>query len=104
MAEAKKEAADQGVLERLAVRGDEAIRRLRDEAHAADALQRLSEARDRAGKVQRGVLHQLNVAPLDEVESLRADLDRVEKRLAKLEKLAARPPARARAHEEEPAG
>lgn len=104
MAEAKKEAVDQGVLERLAVRGDEAIRKLREEAHAADALHRLSDARDRAGKVQRGVLHQLNVAPLDEVEALRAELDRVEKRLAKLEKLAARPPGKARAHDpEEPA-
>ncbi len=105
MPEAKKEAVDQGVLERLAVRGDEAIRRLREEAHAAEALERLTEARGRAGKVQRGVLHQLNVAPLDEVEALRAELDRVEKRLAKLEKLAARPPTKARSHDAEgPAG
>ncbi|MCL4288703.1 MAG: hypothetical protein KJ051_00365 [Thermoleophilia bacterium] len=105
MPEAKKEAVDQGVLERLAVKGDEAIRRLREEAHAAEALERLTEARGRAGKVQRGVLHQLNVAPLDEVEALRAELDRMEKRLAKLEKLVARPPAKARSHDAEgPAG
>lgn len=105
MPEAKKEAVDQGVLERLAVRGDEAIRRLRDEAHAAEALERLSEARGRAGKVQRSVLHQLNVASLEELEATRAELERVEKRLAKLEKLVARPPAKARAHDaEEPTG
>ena len=108
MTQTKKDTVDGGVLGRLAGRGEEALRRLYDEldrnARTHEALERLLEARGRLDKVQRSVLHQLNLAPADEVEKLRKEIARLERRLAKVEGVAAKPAPRRTRKTAAPAG
>jgi HAMP domain-containing protein len=76
-----------GPLERLASRGDDALRRVAEELERAS---RLPEARDRLGQIERSVLVRLNVAPADEVEELRAKVAELEQRLLRAEELLTR--------------
>jgi hypothetical protein len=86
MEETKTETPSEKTLDRLAVRGQDAIKRLSAEM---DKNPRMHEAKDRADKFGRSLLHQLNIALEDEVEELRQHVAKLEKRLAKVEKEAA---------------
>ena len=77
----KQEAA--GTLDRLAERGQDALKRISAEV---DKNPRMHEAKERIERVGRLTLQQLNIALEDEVEKLRKEVARLEKRLAKLEK------------------
>ena len=85
--ETEKQPTEPGPLGRLAGRGDEMIRRLRDEL---DRQARVSETKGRLEKVERSVLERLNIAAADEVAELRERISELEQRLAKVEELAAR--------------
>jgi len=84
MTETEQDTTGPGPLERLASRGDDALRRVVDELERAS---RFPEARDRLGQIERSVLLRLNVAPADEVEELRAKVAELEQRLTRAEEL-----------------
>jgi polyhydroxyalkanoate synthesis regulator phasin len=79
----------EGVVERLSRRGEEALAKLMDEVgrneRVTDALGRASSAKGKLDDASRRALQQVGLAPADEVESLRKQVERLEKRLAKLE-------------------
>ncbi|MFN8187777.1 MAG: hypothetical protein U0R69_11970 [Gaiellales bacterium] len=75
-------AAAPGPFERLASKGDEAVRRL---AAELDRNVRMPEARSRLEQVERSVLDRLNIAAADEVEELRTKLAELEQRLLRIE-------------------
>jgi hypothetical protein len=72
-----------GTLDRLAERGQEALKRISAEV---DRNPRMHDAKERIEKVGRITLHQLNIALEDEVAELRKQIARLDKRIAKLEK------------------
>lgn len=78
-----------GVVERLSKRGEEALGRLADELgrneRVADALGRAVSAKGRLDSASRRALGQVGLAAADELKELRAQVARLEKRLAKLE-------------------
>ena len=78
-----------GVVERLSKRGEEALGRLADEfgrnERVADALGRAASAKGRLDSASRRALGQVGLAAADELKELRAQIARLEKRLAKLE-------------------
>lgn len=82
MTETEQGTTGPGPLERLASRGDDALRRAVDELGRAS---RLPEARGRLEQIERSVLVRLNVAPADEVEELRAKVAELEQRLTRAE-------------------
>jgi hypothetical protein len=84
MPTAKKEAeaTERSTLTRLAERGEEALKRLADEL---DRNARVHDALERLERVEKSVLNRLNIASLDEVEELRKQVAKLEKRLAKAE-------------------
>jgi hypothetical protein len=84
--ETEQSATGPGPLERLASKGDDALRRVAEELERAS---RYPEARDRLGQIERSVLVRLNVAPADEVEALRAKVAELEERLVHTEELLA---------------
>lgn len=92
MPETKKQASETGVLERLAARGEETLKRLSEEI---DKSPRMHDAKDRVDKLGRTVLHGMNLALADELEELKKEVVRLEKRLAKVEKEAAGSPRKA---------
>ena len=69
-------------LTKLAERGEEALKRLNEEI---EKNARMSEARERLGRIEKSVLNRLNIASVDEAEELRKEVARLEERLAKLE-------------------
>jgi hypothetical protein len=79
----------EGVVERLSRRGEEALAKLVDEVgrneRVTDAIGRASSAKGKLDGASRRALQQVGLAPADEVESLRKQVERLEKRLAKLE-------------------
>jgi hypothetical protein len=89
MATKKKKEPEQGLVERLAERGEEAVSRLLDELNrspvVADALDKAMSAKGRVDSASRSALGQLGVAAADEIRDLRGQLERLEKRLARLE-------------------
>lgn len=87
MTETEKTPTEPGPLERLAGKGDEALRRL---AAELERSARLPEARDRLEKIERSVLQRLNVAAADDLEELRARVADLEKRLLRAEEQLAR--------------
>lgn len=95
------------VVGRLAGRGEEALARLKDEIaenpRLEEARELLGGARGRLDKAQRAALAQLNVAPRDEVGELRERVEALERRLAELERAAARPAPRRTAAKKAPA-
>jgi polyhydroxyalkanoate synthesis regulator phasin len=86
---AQKRKADPGVVTRLAAKGEETVERLADEAakHKVvnDALHRAADAKGKIEQVSRKVLHELGIAPAAEVDRLRREVARLERRLKKLE-------------------
>jgi hypothetical protein len=89
MAEGQKTTADEGMVERLSKRGEEALHRLVDELQknprVTDALGKANEAKGRLDDATRRALGQAGVAAAEELKDLRTQLEKLEKRLAKLE-------------------
>jgi hypothetical protein len=78
-----------GVVERLSKRGEEAFGRLAEELgrneRVADALGKALSAKGRLDTASRRALGQVGLAAADELKDLRAEIEKLEKRLAKLE-------------------
>ena len=102
MATEQKREEDAGVVSRLAGRGEEALTRLMDElgrnSRVTDALARAMSAKGKLDDASRAALGQIGLAAADEIKDLRGQLERLEKRLAKLE---GRPPESAASGAEE---
>lgn len=81
-----------GTLARFSKRGEETVNRLLDELgkneRLTDALARATAARGKLDDSAKRALGQVGVAPADEVKELRRQVERLEKRLAKLESAA----------------
>ena len=86
---ASKNPSDGGTLNRLAGRGEEAVTRLVDELsknpRVTDALSRVMDAKTRIDQSARGAVAQAGLAAADELKDLRKQIERLERRLAKLE-------------------
>ncbi len=89
MATRQKKTTESGVVGRLSRRGEETLGRLVDELgrneRVTDALGRAMSAKGRLDTASKRALHQVGLAPVDELEDLRKHVERLEKRLAKLE-------------------
>ena len=89
MAAGENKEGDGGVLGRLAGRGEDAVTRLMDELgrnpRVTDALGRAMSAKGRIDDTTRKTLGQVGLAAADELKDLRKQIERLEKRLAKLE-------------------
>jgi hypothetical protein len=85
----RKEDSEGGTLGRLSKRGEEAITRLVDELgkneRVTEALERAMSAKGRLDGASRRALGQVGMAAADELADLRKQVERLEKRLAKLE-------------------
>ena len=77
------------MVNRLAGRGEEAVNRLVEELgknpRVTDALGRAMSAKGKIDQSARGALAQVGLAAADELKELRAQIERLERRLAKLE-------------------
>ena len=95
---ASKKPDDNGMVNRLAARGEEAVTRLVEELgknpRVTDALGRAMEAKGRIDQSARGALAQAGVAAAEELKELRKQIERLERRLAKLEKTESKPSAK----------
>jgi hypothetical protein len=80
---------ESGVVERLSKRGEEAFGRLAEELgrneRVADALGKAVSAKGRLDTASRRALGQVGLAAADELKDLRGQVEKLEKRLAKLE-------------------
>jgi hypothetical protein len=89
MATRQKRTTEPGVVGRLSRRGEEALNRLVDELgrneRVTDALGRAMSAKGKLDGASRRALHQVGLAPADDLEELRKHVARLEKRLTKLE-------------------
>jgi len=85
--EKKTAVAERSTLTRLAERGEEAIKRLTEEL---DKNARVHDARGRLERIEKSVLNRLNIASLDEVEELRKEVAKLERRLTRAEAAAGR--------------
>jgi polyhydroxyalkanoate synthesis regulator phasin len=90
-----KKPSDGGMVNRLAERGEEAVTRLVDELsknpRVTDALERAMSARTKIDQSARGALTQVGLAAADELKELRKQIERLERRLAKLETTSEKP-------------
>jgi polyhydroxyalkanoate synthesis regulator phasin len=86
---AQEKTGDGGMVNRLAGRGEEAVSRLVEELgknpRVTDALGRAMSAKGKIDQSARGALAQVGLAAADELKELRAQIERLERRLAKLE-------------------
>lgn len=89
MADQRKKPEETGVVHRLAGRGEDALTKIMDElgknSRVTDALGRALSAKDKVDERTRKTLASIGVAAADEIKDLRAQLERLEKRLAQLE-------------------
>ena len=90
MAKKKKaKETDAGTLGRLSKAGEDAFTRLFDELgrneRVTDALSRAMSAKGKLDESARRTLGQVGLAAADELKDLRTHIERLEKRLAKLE-------------------
>jgi polyhydroxyalkanoate synthesis regulator phasin len=88
---------DGGTFNRLAGRGEEAVTKLVEELsknpRVTDALGRVMDAKTRIDQSARGAVAQAGLAAADELKELRKQIERLERRLAKLESNEATPAA-----------
>ena len=86
---ASKKPSDGGVVNRLAGRGEEAVTRLVEELgknpRVTDALSRVMDAKTKIDQSARGAVAQAGLAAADELKDLRKQIERLERRLVKLE-------------------
>lgn len=89
MATNEKKQQDSGVVGKLAGRGEEALTRVVEgigkNPRVTDALDRAMGAKGRLDGASRSALSQIGLAAAEEIRDLRAQLERLELRLAKLE-------------------
>jgi polyhydroxyalkanoate synthesis regulator phasin len=89
MAQRRKKPDEGGLVGRLAERGEEAVTRLVDElSHNTRVTDAFGKAMSAKGKVDAGArrtLAQMGVAAADELQDLRKQIERLERRLARLE-------------------
>jgi polyhydroxyalkanoate synthesis regulator phasin len=89
MAKKKKKETEAGTLGRLSRRGEEAVTKLVEELgkneRVTEALARAMSAKDKVDGASRKALGGVGVAASEELEDLRKHIERLEKRLAKLE-------------------
>lgn len=80
---------DGGVVGRLAGKGEEALTRVMEgfgkNPRVTDALDRAMSAKGRLDDAGRSALNQVGLAAAEEIRDLRTQLERLERRLAKLE-------------------
>jgi hypothetical protein len=83
----KRKKEPESLVERLADRGEEAVSRLLGELNPrmSDALDKAASAKGRVDSASRAALAQIGLAAADEIKDLRGQLERLEKRLARLE-------------------
>jgi len=85
----RKQETESGTLGRLSKRGEDAITRLVDELgkndRVTDAFGRAMSAKGKLDGASRRALGQVGLAAADELQDLRKQIGRLEKRLAKLE-------------------
>jgi polyhydroxyalkanoate synthesis regulator phasin len=86
---AQKKPDNGGTVNRLAARGEEAVTRLVEELsknpRVTDAISRAMDAKGKIDQSARGALTQVGLAAADELKDLRKQIERLERRLAKLE-------------------
>jgi hypothetical protein len=86
---ANEKSGDGGMVNRLAGRGEEAVTRLVEELgknpRVTEALGRARSAKGKIDQSARGALAQVGLAAADELKELRKQIERLERRLAKLE-------------------
>ena len=86
---ASKKPSDGGMVNRLAGRGEEAVTRLVEELsknpRVTDALSRVMDAKTKIDQSARGAVAQAGLAAADELKDLRKQIERLERRLVKLE-------------------
>jgi polyhydroxyalkanoate synthesis regulator phasin len=86
---ASKKPSDGGMVNRLAGRGEEAVTRLVEELsknpRMTDALSRVMDAKTKIDQSARGAVAQAGLAAADELKELRKQIERLERRLVKLE-------------------
>ena len=84
-----KKPSNGGMVNRLAGRGEEAVTRLVEELsknpRVTDALSKAMGAKGKIDQSARGALAQVGLAAADELKDLRKQIERLERRLAKLE-------------------
>ena len=84
-----KKPSDGGMVNRLAGRGEEAVTRLVEELgknpRVTDALSRVMDAKTKIDQSARGAVAQAGLAAADELKDLRKQIERLERRLAKLD-------------------
>ena len=89
MATRRKKSDEGGFVGRLAERGEDAVTRLVDELsrnpRVTDALDRAMSAKGKVDAGARRTLSQIGVAAADELKDLRMQIERLERRLARLE-------------------
>jgi hypothetical protein len=89
MAGARKQPTDEGVVSRLAGRGEEALTRLMDELGrnemVTDALGRAMAAKGKVDETTRKTLSQIGLSSSEELKEVTKRLERLEKRVQKLE-------------------
>jgi septal ring factor EnvC (AmiA/AmiB activator) len=89
MAQKRKQPDDGGFVGRLAGRGEEAVTRLVDELgrnpRVTDALGKAMSAKGKVDAGARRTLSQIGLAAADELKDLRKQIERLERRLARLE-------------------
>lgn len=95
---ASKKPDNGGTLNRLAGRGEEAVTRLVEELgknpRVTDALSRVMDAKTKIDQSARGAVAQAGLAAADELKELRKQIERLERRLAKLESSESKPAAK----------
>ena len=86
---ASKNPSDGGMVNRLAGRGEEAVTRLVEELgknpRVTEALSRVMDAKTKIDQSARGAAAQAGLAAAGELKELRKQIERLERRLAKLE-------------------
>jgi polyhydroxyalkanoate synthesis regulator phasin len=89
MATRRKKSDEGGFVGRLAERGEEAVNRLVDELsrnpRVTDALGKAMSAKGKVDAGARRTLSQVGLAAADELKDLRKQIERLERRLARLE-------------------
>ena len=89
MQDQERKPSEEGVLGRLAGRGEDALTRLMDDlgrnSRVTDALARTMSAKERVDETTRKTLSQIGLAAAAEIRDLRAQVERLEKRVDALE-------------------
>ena len=89
MATSRKKPDDGSLVERLAGKGEEAVNRLVDELgknpRVTEALGKAMSAKGKVDTASRRTLGQIGLAAADELKDLRKQIERLERRLARLE-------------------